>query len=101
MVNRRRFLSGAALGGAATGFVAATAFPTPSIAQNVKRLRMQTTWPRNFPGLGTGANFLRSEEHTSELQSQGGIPYAVFCLKKQHHRRHQPKRFSSNPMSIA
>ena len=24
----------------------------------------------------------RSEEHTSELQSQHLIPYAVFCLKK-------------------
>ena len=24
----------------------------------------------------------RSEEHTSELQSQGTISYAVFCLKK-------------------
>ena len=24
----------------------------------------------------------RSEEHTSELQSQDGISYAVFCLKK-------------------
>src|ERR1043165_5372851 len=26
---------------------------------------------------------LRSEEHTSELQSRGLISYAVFCLKKQ------------------
>src|ERR1043166_10080706 len=25
---------------------------------------------------------LRSEEHTSELQSRFGISYAVFCLKK-------------------
>ena len=25
---------------------------------------------------------LRSEEHTSELQSQSTISYAVFCLKK-------------------
>ena len=28
----------------------------------------------------------RSEEHTSELQSQGHIAYAVFCLKKPGHR---------------
>src|ERR1043166_9498443 len=27
---------------------------------------------------------LRSEEHTSELQSRFGISYAVFCLKKKH-----------------
>src|SRR3546814_5694518 len=31
---------------------------------------------------------VRSEEHTSELQSLIRIPYAVFCLnnKKQHHK---------------
>src|SRR3546814_5563511 len=28
---------------------------------------------------------LRSEEHTSELQSLMRITYAVFCLKKKHH----------------
>ena len=27
-------------------------------------------------------NMMRSEEHTSELQSQFRISYAVFCLKK-------------------
>src|SRR3546814_3411222 len=33
---------------------------------------------------------LRSEEHTSELQSLMRISYAVFCLKKkQHHRHHK------------
>src|SRR3546814_10068339 len=32
---------------------------------------------------------VRSEEHTSELQSLMGISYAVFCLKKKTiHRRH-------------
>src|SRR3546814_2681413 len=29
-------------------------------------------------------NSVRSEEHTSELQSLMRISYAVFCLKKQH-----------------
>src|SRR3546814_2667353 len=33
----------------------------------------ETTWP---------ASTLRSEEHTSELQSLMRISYAVFCLKK-------------------
>src|SRR3546814_1629447 len=28
------------------------------------------------------ANYIRSEEHTSELQSLMRISYAVFCLKK-------------------
>src|SRR3546814_5206691 len=31
-----------------------------------------------------GAPFVRSEEHTSELQSLMRISYAVFCLKKKH-----------------
>src|ERR1043166_3088441 len=30
-------------------------------------------------GLAGGVNRLRSEEHTSELQSRFGISYAVFC----------------------
>src|SRR3546814_6184922 len=36
------------------------------------------------------ANFVRSEEHTSELQSLMRISYAVFCLKKKtiHIKRH-------------
>ena len=29
----------------------------------------------------------RSEEHTSELQSQSTISYAVFCLKKKKYRK--------------
>ena len=36
--------------------------------------------------------WVRSEEHTSELQSQWSISYAVFCLKKFRHvhlRLHQ------------
>src|SRR3546814_5391330 len=32
--------------------------------------------------LGPGQGTLRSEEHTSELQSLMRISYAVFCLKK-------------------
>src|SRR3546814_10472725 len=33
-------------------------------------------------GCGAGVNSVRSEEHTSELQSLMRISYAVFCLKK-------------------
>src|ERR1044071_9595486 len=53
---------------------------------------------------------LRSEEHTSELQSRVDISYAVFCLKKKPHgggghaaapgssrRRHPPARSLSSP----
>src|SRR3546814_9415938 len=40
------------------------------------------------------ALFLRSEEHTSELQSLMRISYAVFCLKKknEHKRQNRPTR---------
>src|SRR3546814_6879058 len=36
-------------------------------------------------GLVAHSAFLRSEEHTSELQSLMRISYAVFCLKKNKH----------------
>src|SRR3546814_6603138 len=35
---------------------------------------------------------LRSEEHTSELQSLMRISYAVFCLKKKKHNKHHTQR---------
>src|SRR3546814_5050835 len=35
----------------------------------------------------TGGNIVRSEEHTSELQSLMRISYAVFCLKKKNKTR--------------
>src|SRR3546814_6502895 len=35
------------------------------------------------PAIASAAQSLRSEEHTSELQSLMRISYAVFCLKKQ------------------
>ena len=34
----------------------------------------------------------RSEEHTSELQSQSTISYAVFCLKKKKKRKKKKKK---------
>src|SRR3546814_2245440 len=40
---------------------------------------------------------IRSEEHTSELQSLMRISYAVFCLKKKNHNIH--KRHYPNPNS--
>src|SRR3546814_9186172 len=41
--------------------------------------------PRNIIGhLRDDLGIVRSEEHTSELQSLMRISYAVFCLKKKH-----------------
>src|SRR3546814_9197484 len=42
---------------------------------------------------------LRSEEHTSELQSLMRISYAVFCLKNKHKEHRKPIRNTSNIIS--
>src|SRR3546814_6876205 len=39
---------------------------------------------------------VRSEEHTSELQSLMRISYAVFCLKKTKHNNTQPRSQSTD-----
>ena len=48
-MERRKFLKGAALG------AGAAALATPAIAQGGKQLTIVSTWPRDFPGLGTSA----------------------------------------------
>src|SRR3546814_10208757 len=40
-------------------------------------------------GVNGTYHHVRSEEHTSELQSLMRIPYAVFCLKKKNHINHR------------
>src|SRR3546814_2446766 len=40
----------------------------------------------SFEGMGFTPDIVRSEEHTSELQSLMRISYAVFCLKKKKRR---------------
>ena len=51
ILDRRSIIKGAALGATAT----VATFPTPAISQGTFRWKMVTTWPKNFPGLGTGA----------------------------------------------
>ena len=51
-MERRKFLKGAALG------AGATALATPALAQSAKQLTIVSTWPRDFPGLGTSAQRL-------------------------------------------
>ncbi|MDI3326168.1 TRAP transporter substrate-binding protein [Pontibacterium granulatum] len=53
-MKRRQFLQGA---GAATLAAGALASGTAQAAPEFK-WKMVTTWPKNFPGLGTGANYL-------------------------------------------
>ncbi len=51
-MERRNFLRGAAVAAAGTALAA------PAIAQEKQTWRMVTTWPKNFPGLGVGAQRL-------------------------------------------
>ncbi|MEM7046484.1 MAG: TRAP transporter substrate-binding protein [Pseudomonadota bacterium] len=44
--------------GMLSGAVAASGLAAPAIAQGKRTLKMVTTWPKNFPGLGTGAQRL-------------------------------------------
>ncbi len=74
-MKRRRFLSGAAHGITAAT-VGVASLPTPAIAQDVRRLNMVTTWPRDFPGLGTGAQ--RLAENINRM-SGGRLEVKVFA----------------------
>src|SRR3546814_9400366 len=52
---------------------------TIASVSDMPRLRFVNASPRTRPWVGCG---VRSEEHTSELQSLMRISYAVFCLNK-------------------
>jgi TRAP-type mannitol/chloroaromatic compound transport system substrate-binding protein len=69
-MKRRRFLAGAATVGAASVFAA------PAIAQGKLEWRMTTAWPKNFPGLGTGANKLA--ERITQM-SDGRLTVKVYA----------------------
>ncbi len=75
-MKRRKFVTTAATGGLVAGAAAASSFPAPAIAQGTKQLKMVTTWPKNFPGLGTGA------EHLAQriiAMSDGALDVKVFA----------------------
>lgn len=83
-MDRRRFLKTAALG--ATG-VAAACSPgaqnqegegpaAPAVVRKKRKLKMVTTWPKNLPGLGTGAE--RVAKRISEM-TDGEIDITVYA----------------------
>src|SRR3546814_4227562 len=51
-------------------------------------LRKADRFGRRDFGIAIADNLMRSEEHTSELQSLMRISSAVFCLKKKKHTTH-------------
>jgi TRAP-type mannitol/chloroaromatic compound transport system substrate-binding protein len=57
-MERRKFIRTVA---ATTAVTAAAAFPAPAISQNRRRWRIVTTWPKNLPGLGTGAQYFADQ----------------------------------------
>jgi TRAP-type mannitol/chloroaromatic compound transport system substrate-binding protein len=74
-MKRREFLKSAAVAGTGAAVTAAAAFPTPAIAQGKQEWRMVTTWPKNFPGLGVGAQ--RVADRITEL-SDGRLTIKVY-----------------------
>ncbi|MEO0681218.1 MAG: TRAP transporter substrate-binding protein [Pseudomonadota bacterium] len=70
-MERRLFLKGAAVGG-----VGAATLAAPAIAQDVRELRIVSTWPRDFPGLGLSAQ--RLADRITQL-SDGRIQTQYFA----------------------
>ena len=75
-LKRRMFLTGVAAAGTAA---AASSFPAPAISQGRMQWRLITTWPKNFPGLGTGANLLAD---FITRGSEGRLSVKVFGSKE-------------------
>lgn len=63
-MERRKFLTGAAIG------TAASALAAPAIAQGTKTMTIVSTWPRDFPGIGVSAQRLAAR---IEQLSEGSI----------------------------
>jgi len=76
-MDRRSFLKTSA--GAAAGVAGASALAAPAIAQGRREWRMVTTWPKNFPGLGTGAQ--RAADRITAM-SDGRIKVTVFAANE-------------------
>ncbi len=59
-MKRRDFIKTSGMGAAAIAGTGGSILSAPAIASSNKKIKwkMVTTWPKNFPGLGTGANNL-------------------------------------------
>lgn len=89
-MKRRNFLTSAAVvGGVAAASAVAYKYgkqagtepgvsqtAAPAISQGIKHLKMVTTWPKNFPGLGTGAERLAERITT---MSDGKLQVKVYA----------------------
>ncbi len=73
-LKRRDILKGAALGGAA-GLAVASTLPAPAYAKGRQKLKMVTTWPKNYPGLGMMAE--RTAKRIKDM-TEGRIDVRVY-----------------------
>src|SRR3546814_3563896 len=81
-----------------------TLFPYTTLFRS-RAFRCYAGQARASPSLNKGGGlrwsdlFLRSEEHTSELQSLMRISYAVFCLKKKKTTKKNKNKITKNKTS--
>ncbi|MBT3398370.1 MAG: TRAP transporter substrate-binding protein [Rhodospirillaceae bacterium] len=75
-MERRKFIKAAGIAGVTGAAAAASAFPKPAIAQERIEFAMVSTWPRDFPGLGTGAQRLAER---IGVMSEGRIQMQYFA----------------------
>src|SRR3546814_5829749 len=66
--------------------------PQPSFEAVAKPVRAGEAELKTNPRARSATLRVRSEEHTSELQSLMRISYAVFCLKKKNKNKYNNKR---------
>lgn len=75
-MKRRDFLKAGTVAAGAAAVTAASNFAKPAIAQDRVEMNIVSTWPRDFPGLGTGAQ--RFAQRVSDL-SEGRIQVEYFA----------------------
>ena len=77
-MKRRSFLKSSVLAAASTA-ATATVLSAPAYAKGKRRLKMVTTWPKNFPGLGTRASEFAKDV---EAATDGKIKIKVYAAKE-------------------
>ncbi len=80
-MKRRNFIKGALVASAAAGAAVVASCTkkesdAPAVAKGKQVVKMVTTWPKNFPGLGTGAQRIADRIST---MSQGGLEIKLYA----------------------
>ncbi|NMM43987.1 TRAP transporter substrate-binding protein [Rhodospirillaceae bacterium KN72] len=75
-MKRRDFLKAGTVAAGAAAITAASNLPKPAIAQDRIEMNIVSTWPRDFPGLGTGAQ--RFAQRVQDI-SDGRIQVQYFA----------------------